>query len=119
MNDTTVGRIEWLRARIAALDDERGRLAAELAALTVLPPAPLPAGPVPAVTYASAPEEKIGLFLSLFRGRADVFPKRWENAKAGKAGYSPACANECRSSADRHRPRRESGGGPRPVRPGA
>lgn len=38
--------------------------------------------------------EKIALFRSLFRGREDVFPKRWENAKTGKAGYSPVCGNE-------------------------
>ncbi len=37
--------------------------------------------------------EKIKLFRRLFRGRTDVFPKRWESAK-GKSGYSPACANE-------------------------
>jgi len=35
----------------------------------------------------------VSLFLSLFRGRTDVFPIRWENSK-GKSGYSPACANE-------------------------
>jgi hypothetical protein len=34
------------------------------------------------------------LFRSLFRGREDVFPKRWDNTKTGKAGYAPACANE-------------------------
>ena len=34
------------------------------------------------------------MFRSLFRGRDDVFPRRWENAKTGKSGYSPACANE-------------------------
>lgn len=38
-------------------------------------------------------EEKIAIFRRLFRGRTDVFPVRWEN-KAGKSGYSPACANE-------------------------
>jgi len=37
--------------------------------------------------------EKIALFRSLFRGRADVFPVRWENPKNGKSGYSPACDN--------------------------
>ena len=31
---------------------------------------------------------------SLFRGRVDVFPKRWENPKTGRSGYSPACSNE-------------------------
>lgn len=38
--------------------------------------------------------EKIKIFMNLFRGREDVFPKRWENAKTGKSGYSPACFHE-------------------------
>ncbi|POF41275.1 DEAD/DEAH box helicase [Pseudomonas laurylsulfativorans] len=38
---------------------------------------------------------KVALFRSLFRGRADVYPIRWES-KAGKSGYAPACANEWR-----------------------
>ena len=36
---------------------------------------------------------KLALFRSLFRGRTDVYPVRWES-KAGKSGYAPACANE-------------------------
>ena len=38
--------------------------------------------------------EKVRLFRSLFRGREDVFPRRWENAKTGRSGYAPACENE-------------------------
>ena len=38
-------------------------------------------------------EAKIQLFRSLFRGREDVYPIRWES-KNGKSGYSPACDNE-------------------------
>jgi hypothetical protein len=38
--------------------------------------------------------DKIALFRLLFRGRDDVFPRRWENAKSGKSGYAPACHNE-------------------------
>lgn len=38
--------------------------------------------------------EKITLFRSLFRGREEIFPRRWENPKTGKAGYSPVCRNE-------------------------
>ena len=38
--------------------------------------------------------EKIALFRSLFRGREDVFPKRWENSRTGKTGYALACGNE-------------------------
>lgn len=30
----------------------------------------------------------------LFRGRTDVYPKRWINSKKGTKGYAPACANE-------------------------
>jgi hypothetical protein len=37
---------------------------------------------------------KITLFRSLFRGRDDVYPRRFESRKTGKSGYSPACANE-------------------------
>ena len=32
--------------------------------------------------------------IALFRGREGFFPKRWDNPKTGKAGYSPACRNE-------------------------
>ena len=46
------------------------------------------------VTNHSGVSEKIALFRSLFLGREDVFPKRWQNARTGKAGYAPACGNE-------------------------
>lgn len=42
----------------------------------------------------SSSEEKIALFRSLFRGREDVYPRRFESRKTGKSGYAPACANE-------------------------
>ena len=42
----------------------------------------------------SSPKAKIDLFRSLFRGREDVYPRRFESRKTGKSGYSPACANE-------------------------
>src|SRR3954470_21082228 len=47
-----------------------------------------------AVTKDSPPAVKIGLFRSLFRGREDVYPRRFESRKTGRAGYAPACANE-------------------------
>ena len=46
------------------------------------------------VHHQSPPESKIALFRSLFRGREDVYPRRFENRRTGKSGYSPACANE-------------------------
>jgi superfamily II DNA or RNA helicase/very-short-patch-repair endonuclease len=46
------------------------------------------------VNHLSSPEAKIALFRSLFRGRDDVYPRRFESRKTGKSGYSPVCANE-------------------------
>ncbi len=42
----------------------------------------------------SSAEEKITLFGSLFRGRMDVYARRWENQRVGRSGFQPACANE-------------------------
>ncbi len=49
------------------------------------------------ITRQSSPIEKIDLFISLFKGRTDVYATRWENNKKGTSGYSPACGNEWRS----------------------
>src|SRR6185369_8796663 len=47
-----------------------------------------------AVHQQSASAAKIALFRSLFRGRDDVYARRFESRKTGKSGYAPACANE-------------------------
>ena len=47
-----------------------------------------------AINNQSSQEEKIRLFRSLFKGREDVFPRRFENSKTGKSGYAPVCRNE-------------------------
>lgn len=41
----------------------------------------------------SSPEEKITLFRSLFRGREDVYARRFVSRR-GLAGYSPVCGHE-------------------------
>ena len=46
------------------------------------------------VTNQSPSEEKIKLFRSLFRGREDIYAKRWSSEKSGKSGYQPVCLNE-------------------------
>ena len=38
--------------------------------------------------------EKLELFARRFRGRLDVFAKRWNNRGTCRSGYAPACANE-------------------------
>ena len=86
--------LEHLRAenaRLIALLDAHGvewRLPDE-------PPLVEPTSPPPLISSSLDTDAKLALFRRLFRGRADVFPVRWES-KAGKSGYSPACANEWR-----------------------
>lgn len=90
------GELQRLHARLAALDSERAALEARLEQLTHAAPVAEPAAGCVAgpVTDASTPAEKLTLFSSLFAGRRDVYPLRWESAKSGRSGYAPACANE-------------------------
>jgi hypothetical protein len=37
---------------------------------------------------------RIALFRDLFRGRDDVYPRRFQSLKTDNSGYQPACANE-------------------------
>jgi len=46
------------------------------------------------VNRGSSADEKVALFASLFRGRMDVYARRWENQRFGRSGFQPACANE-------------------------
>ncbi len=60
---------------------------------------PMEAGPIfpvslNTISNSSSQEEKITLFRSLFRGREDVFARRFESKRTGKHGYQPACRNE-------------------------
>jgi len=48
-------------------------------------------------TQSSSEDEKIRLFHSLFRGRQDVYARRFESRKTGKSGYQPDCSNEWRA----------------------
>ncbi|MBI4936780.1 MAG: DEAD/DEAH box helicase family protein [Nitrosomonadales bacterium] len=59
-------------------------------------PAPSPSSKEPE-SLNLTPDEKVALFMRLFRGRTDVYPMRWESKKTGKSGYSPACVNEWRT----------------------
>jgi len=52
-------------------------------------------GPEHALVHHRSPvDAKIALFRSLFRGRENVYPRRFESRKTGKCGYQPACVNE-------------------------
>ena len=39
-------------------------------------------------------EEKVSVFRNLFKGREDVFARRWYSRTSGKSGYQPVCRNE-------------------------
>ena len=82
-------------------DDELARLRAENARLVSLLAAhgiawrQEESASAPVNVRPLSTHEKVALFRRLFRGRTDVYPVRWES-KAGRSGYSPACANEWR-----------------------
>lgn len=46
------------------------------------------------INNMSEPQEKIKLYMSLFKGREDVYAKRWVSPKKGTSEYSPFCLNE-------------------------
>jgi len=91
----------WLEERLAVLEEERRQLQARLDVLRsgkqeVSAPSAVrdrvrEYGPT---RSRFSLDEKVRLFRSLFRGREDVYPRRWESQKTGRAGYSPACHNE-------------------------
>ena len=100
--DEILNNVAREEARIADLQGEVARTTARLRALldelaTLPNEAPLP--PAPDGGPAAQPDsfttaEKIAIFRSLFRGRADVFARRWENPRTRRSGYAPACGNE-------------------------
>jgi len=96
MPDTEQKTIAEIERRLSALEDEKRNLEAKLCALQLATQqkqyeattknTPISLDPVT--------PDRIKLFMSLFRGCPDVFPRRWDNAKTGTSGYSPACKNK-------------------------
>ncbi|MEI7668490.1 MAG: DEAD/DEAH box helicase family protein [Pseudomonadota bacterium] len=88
-------RINQLLHKLSLLDDERTCVVAEIDKLQLQLEKENQTKSIPIpVSQNYTSEEKIRIFMQLFRGRADVLPKRWDNKKTGKSGYSPACNNE-------------------------
>jgi superfamily II DNA or RNA helicase len=93
-------KIVEIESELSSLDQRRSQLVDELSQLRRQPlqmnfqaQLPLHLQEV-SLTNQSPQEEKIRLFRSLFKGREDVFPRRFENSKTGKSGYAPVCRNE-------------------------
>ncbi|MBM3843563.1 MAG: hypothetical protein FJ397_09955 [Verrucomicrobia bacterium] len=83
-----------LRQKLAVLTTEIVKTEDELKALESDGQLNLGATPASAVQIPRTPAEKVSLFLDLFGTRRSIYPKRWENNKTGKSGYSPACNND-------------------------
>jgi hypothetical protein len=95
--DDITREIAVLKDRLSILDRERSEIANRLGVLEhaqIGQATRQPQRPASRVTSASPTAQKIALFHDLFRGREEVFPRRWENARSGQAGYSPVCRNE-------------------------
>jgi hypothetical protein len=83
-------------AELAALRAENARLRRllDLTPEQARPPAAAQTGlfldrPGP-VTASSSGSNKVRFFRTLFAGRSDVYAIRWDNARTGKSGWSPA-----------------------------
>ncbi|WP_166969247.1 DEAD/DEAH box helicase [Brevibacterium atlanticum] len=80
--------------RVAQLEAELAQARTELAAFDAANPAhasnPELQHEREAVTHSSSLDSKLDLFMSRFSGRDDVYARRWESAKTGKRGWSPA-----------------------------
>jgi len=105
MPDAEINDIERLRRELSGLRAENARLARLLDLRGDAVPAPeQPAAalaPPGLVTIGSSSADKLALYRSLFRARADVYAVRWENPRAGTAGWMPAVAGGWRKGTDR------------------
>ena len=79
---------DWLRNRIRELEEENARLKGELGYDIPVKKQE------PSAMLTLSLQEKIDLFRGLFKGREDVFARRWYSRTTGKAGYQPVCSNE-------------------------
>lgn len=92
-------RVALLEAECAKLRSENEGLRALIEGREVREPRPVQSAGIASsaadasVRQDSATADKVALFRSLFRGREDIYPIRWES-KTGRTGYSPACSNE-------------------------
>jgi superfamily II DNA or RNA helicase len=82
---------------LSKLQAENARLVSLLESHRIEWRQPLAVAPAILESSRLSTGEKLVLFRRLFRGRADVYPIRWESKTTGKSGYAPACANEWRA----------------------
>src|SRR5674476_1091085 len=97
--DSSSGRAEMavLSRELERLREENARLSRllDLRGWDTAPAAEQPVMPLAApgmVTMASSLDDKLRLYADRFRARRDVYAVRWENARSGLSGWSPAVA---------------------------
>ena len=78
---------DTLRKRIRELEEENTRLRKRLGEEKNIIQKP-------SVMSTLSLQEKVDLFRRLFKGREDVFARRWYSRTSGKSGYQPVCENE-------------------------
>src|SRR3954452_6787815 len=101
-----------LENELSALHDEVARLRAENARLLRLleltprearPPGPVQTGvfdAAPGPVHAGSPAAaKVAFFATLFTARPDAYALRWENARSGRSGWTPAVRGGWRKGA--------------------
>jgi superfamily II DNA or RNA helicase len=95
LNDDIKQELERLRVDLANIESRRQQL---LKRMSEIQAAPGHSGngfqKTNGVTNLSPIQDKIKLYRRLFRGREDVYPRRFESIKTGKSGYQPVCKNE-------------------------
>ena len=94
--DWTIERQQLLN-RIKELETENIELRKRLGESVV------PAVQIPTAMQTLSLQEKVDLFRNLFKGREDVFARRWYSKATGKAGYQPVCQNEWRPLCDKRK----------------
>ncbi len=93
-------QIEAIAKELASVEARKAELLDKLQTLKAQPgpviaePQTVYEAPSLRVSRKSSESEKIALFRNLFRGREDVFPRRFESKRSGKSGYQPVCGNE-------------------------
>ncbi len=94
--DPAAEHILQLKQELAALEARREEIQNKIAHLETLQQTDLQTTQIesPGITAHSPQDQKIALFRSLFRGREDVFPKRFESKRTGRQGYQPVCRNQ-------------------------
>jgi superfamily II DNA or RNA helicase len=93
VNEEFDAAIASREARLRELDSERDAVARELEELRTQREQAT-SGTAGEADASWTPQRKLALFAGLFRGREDVFPRRWEKPAKGRSGWAPCCENE-------------------------